>query len=382
MSVLQQAIFSSQPPSPDVKEALLQHLWPVPKPATGPHAPDPTTTTPHANADDLDAWFAYLHHECRPPLATHHAMQTFADMFLIAACLRDNPGTSLAGVQSLVAAADAALASDPRKLVASVELVVRLWLAVSVRGLMPASRHDLEVSLPWPETQSLADVLHAHLCPPPTASRPTMTTTTTATESFPRQLNVVNMKRIAGFRVIWTNNLVEHLAVRGSSVYLFHQVSVLKRIKATAAAAAAAAASDHDDEPGRRRRSLPLLLPDEFVDETLATLGLLVPHSMAACNVWLRGETARLGLDRDLMYRATADRRKGSYPYWQDRLAALCEAFDRTKPSSPMQWWHDRRDMGQWWGFWLVVAGIALTVLFGLIQSITGILQVVGASHA
>jgi hypothetical protein len=118
------------------------------------------------------------------------------------------------------------------------------------------------------------------------------------------------------------------------------------------------------------------LLPNSLVDETLATLDLIVPHTSAKCNIWLSTEVTRKGLDRNISYRNSASRCISDYPHWQTRLSAIAEALERSKPATVSQWWHDRRDMGQWWGFWLLVMGIFLTVLFGLIQSITGIIQV------
>jgi hypothetical protein len=108
----------------------------------------------------------------------------------------------------------------------------------------------------------------------------------------------------------------------------------------------------------------------------LATINLLIPHSNPGCNTWLRDEIDSVGLDPEIMYRETANRSKGEYLYWRERLLVILDAFERTKPSNLSQWWYDRRDMGQWWTFWLVITGICLTVLFGFIQSVTGILQV------
>lgn len=119
-----------------------------------------------------------------------------------------------------------------------------------------------------------------------------------------------------------------------------------------------------------------LFISPEFIEETIATLNLLIPHDNPTCNSWIREEIDRYELDPELVYRATASRNKGDFIFWQERLSALSEHFDRTKPSSLVQWWHDRRDMGQWWNYWLVVVGISLTVIFGLIQSVTGIIQV------
>ena len=86
-------------------------------------------------------------------------------------------------------------------------------------------------------------------------------------------------------------------------------------------------------------------------------------------------------LDRNIIHRDPPIPSKANYRYWQDRLMAIEDAFERSKPRSVSQWWHDRRDIQQWSGFWLVVVGIFLTVLFGLIQSITGIIQVIISSR-
>lgn len=71
---------------------------------------------------------------------------------------------------------------------------------------------------------------------------------------------------------------------------------------------------------------------------------------------------------------------KSRYPYWQDKLLAIEDAFEKSKPRNLAQWWHDRRDMQRWWGFWLAITSIFLTLFFGLFQSVTGIIQVVKPS--
>jgi hypothetical protein len=131
-----------------------------------------------------------------------------------------------------------------------------------------------------------------------------------------------------------------------------------------------------------RSQSTPNIgLPRKFIDETLATIDLLVPLTKSSCNSWLAKEIESWGLDRNLIHRDPPDHRKSSYGFWQEKLQAIEDNFDRTKPRSIFQWWHDTRDMQQWWAFWLVIIGIFLTVIFGLIQSVTGVLQVVMASR-
>lgn len=69
------------------------------------------------------------------------------------------------------------------------------------------------------------------------------------------------------------------------------------------------------------------------------------------------------------------------YPFWGDKLVTLHEAYRKAKPTSLKQWWQDRRDSSQWTTFWLAVVAILLTLMFGLIQSITGVIQAAAIYH-
>ena len=66
-----------------------------------------------------------------------------------------------------------------------------------------------------------------------------------------------------------------------------------------------------------------------------------------------------------------------SYTYWRERLSVLHEAYQKAQPGKLAQFWRDRRDKNQWTTLWLAVLVIFLTLFFGLIQSITGILQLI-----
>ena len=50
--------------------------------------------------------------------------------------------------------------------------------------------------------------------------------------------------------------------------------------------------------------------------------------------------------------------------------------YDTTKPRTMRQWWHDRRNPVEWATFWVAVVIFVLTVIFGVISSVTGIMQV------
>ena len=76
------------------------------------------------------------------------------------------------------------------------------------------------------------------------------------------------------------------------------------------------------------------------------------------------------------------DRQSKNFEFWHDRLTILKQAFDDADPKTFRQWWSDRRKPVQWFNFWFAVALIVgLTVLFGLIQSIEGAIQVYKAYY-
>ncbi|KAK8097668.1 uncharacterized protein PG998_013154 [Apiospora kogelbergensis] len=230
---------------------------------------------------------------------------------------------------------------------------MQLWLLMNIRVLMSMDKYAMYNSQPWLESQSLQDVLSQITVSPSNNSSGQLDS---SNGKFSTYLNAADMEKIAGYRIVWTNRLLDHLDTAGTLVYMFHHVSVLKRLK----------------------DSLPRgLLPPTYFDETLATISLLVPHSQAGCNAWLEEQISQNGLDANIRYRESASRDKGHYSHWQYRLMLVAETFDTAGPATLRQWWHDRRNMERWWQFWMVVVGVSLALLFGLIQSVTGILQVI-----
>lgn len=65
-----------------------------------------------------------------------------------------------------------------------------------------------------------------------------------------------------------------------------------------------------------------------------------------------------------------------NYRYWNHRLSKIQAAYDKTSPKNMQQWWFDRRDRVQWATFWTAFVVFVLTVVFGIIGSVTGVMQV------
>jgi hypothetical protein len=130
------------------------------------------------------------------------------------------------------------------------------------------------------------------------------------------------------------------------------------------------------------------ILPSDLLKETLLTLALLLPRANAKCRRWYSKVAEEMRQHNKELDAAGTDQRLGQrghevieYEYWNDRLAMIMDAFDKSEPKGISQLVVDRRKPLQWYTFWIAVIVLLLTIVFGLIQSITGILQVYAAYH-
>lgn len=128
------------------------------------------------------------------------------------------------------------------------------------------------------------------------------------------------------------------------------------------------------------------ILPDGLMDETLHTLALILPRVNRKCQKWFEKEQRVQRSFNSTLDPLAADQQLGrrgrsvtTYRYWNNRLARLAEVFDKSEPKGVLNWWMDRRNRVQWYTFWVAATVLALTLVFGLIQSITGVLQVYAA---
>jgi len=175
---------------------------------------------------------------------------------------------------------------------------------------------------------------------------------------LPQTFTAAHLEKIGGIEVRWTDNLADHLLLRDddTKVMLFHQVSILYLHK----------------------QSKNTLLPGDFADETIRTISLLLPPVLGAPNPWFQRELRRYSLDACA---GTCDRLNSSqrqidqFAYWADRLILLKRTFDEAEPRTVAQlWWDDRRKT-QWFTFWVAVLVFVMTVFFGVVQSVAGIVQ-------
>jgi len=113
-------------------------------------------------------------------------------------------------------------------------------------------------------------------------------------------------------------------------------------------------------------------------------LALLFPKWDRQTRTWYTQEASLRGLDTEVVEvgHLDADQRQiENFSYWHDRLIVLKQVFDEARPNTLGQWWNDRRNGVQWYTFWVAILVLALTIFFGLVQSIEGALQVYKAFH-
>jgi hypothetical protein len=122
------------------------------------------------------------------------------------------------------------------------------------------------------------------------------------------------------------------------------------------------------------------IIPCDLILETFDTLALLFPRTNRKTRKWYDKLEKAHDLDPGVFRRSylkLEHREIDHFKYWGARLVKLKRTFDDHEPTGPAQWWRDDRKPVQWWTFWVAVMVLVLTIAFGLIQSVTGILQVI-----
>ena len=127
------------------------------------------------------------------------------------------------------------------------------------------------------------------------------------------------------------------------------------------------------------------VFPDGLISETLKTLALLFPAYIGGTTNWIKkqGEDNK-DLDITVCECESLDddhRTLQSFEFWRDRLTILMEAYTSSEPTNIRQWWFDWRKRERWATFWVALLILFLTIIFGIIQSIEGALQVYKAYY-
>ncbi|KAL4875425.1 hypothetical protein BJY04DRAFT_224091 [Aspergillus karnatakaensis] len=312
--------------------------------------------------DAVSAISSYWKDQIRFEKATTHIVSSLGDLMTVALLINDNPA---ANKPDLITKVRSHLPGDDTRIANSIQLATRLFFMMDIRDRASSSPpHCFRTSLFWDDPAPLADVLllgFPQTCVgPPQLTAPSNGNTSGTYSLTPRlnmytkTMNIYNLERIGGFHIQWTDNLVEHLMFEDNKIHLFPHVSLLRRMKECINSNA---------------------LPPSFFDETLDSLSLLLPRNNHQCAHWFEKQQSKHFLDPALLDLKPAVRDKTRYSFWAERLQILEEEFTDSEPKTLRQWWFDRRKRVQWYTFWVAILILFLTVVFGLTQTVAGIVQ-------
>ena len=244
---------------------------------------------------------------------------------------------------------DPIIAHSETLAVTLVDLAAGLWLMLSISKYPGDISYDEPIIWEYEESLvslGLMDKTFSSQC------------NSTDLVKLPQSFTAAHLEQIAGIKVIWTSNLADHLLLKDddTKLMLFHQVSILQLHK----------------------KCPTTLLPKDLVDETIRSISLLIPPVLGEPNPWFQQQRKKSQIDAQagVCERLNSSERQiGKFEYWRDRLVLLKRTFDDAEPRNISQLWWDDRKKTQWFTFWVAVLVFVMTVFFGIVQSVAGIVQ-------
>ncbi|ENH69285.1 hypothetical protein FOC1_g10004822 [Fusarium oxysporum f. sp. cubense race 1] len=244
-----------------------------------------------------------------------------------------------------------------------ISLVIRLTFMVRVEFHSPYS-HPSPFQLQMQVNQSFQETLNKLQIGPPSREW-------SIQHELPLWFNVIDLERKANLRIGWTDYLNEHLTYQSGTLMLFRHIKVLEYIEGSEIQAGSFFKSEFLIET--RRSILLLFTLSEYKYSTQDYLDWF--QSRGPIEEWQR---LLAGHDPN----SPMSRFYEDFPIWHSKLLYLLNISNNQGNWDLKRCWYDDRDQGLWWTRWTLITAIFLAILFGLIQSITGIIQVVYAGRS
>ncbi|OTA95745.1 hypothetical protein M434DRAFT_28649 [Hypoxylon sp. CO27-5] len=247
---------------------------------------------------------------------------------------------------------------SPRAARDAVKLVIRMLLLTKVE-FSDNNVHVPRRHLPFFEDRSIGATVKQLEKAPLLLQEPVL-------QTFPPWFNVIDLERMAGLHVEWADYITDHLTIVNGTLYVLRNVEALKHIQGSPALAKG-------------------FLTNQFISETIKSILLFFPKDRYDYRAWLRGngrlEEWQQTLVKDYCEQPSS-REVADYPTWGHRLTHVLETSNSEGSWNLSRLWYDTRNESLWWTRWSLITAVFLTLVFGLIQSITGIIQVVYASRS
>ena len=236
----------------------------------------------------------------------------------------------------------------------AMDFAIRLWLMLNV--LIDDRKRHLSQSpvIQWDGQSTLENFVNYQL-PQAVVSQD---------QAFDRDFNAVNLHRYIGIRFDWISSLSDHLNLEVKGGQRVLKVFTFKQF-----------IYDHLASS----ENLSPIIPATILNETLLSLHMLFPYWDPQTNTLL--VSAGQDFHTQAPFEAPTGLHLSDFNHWRDRLMELHRLY-KAPPLGKVQLWKDRRNPLQWWTFWLAAAILVLTLIFGIISSVTGGMQVRIAQQA
>lgn len=233
----------------------------------------------------------------------------------------------------------------------SLELTVRLWLGINISsaGLAVGPSYPGDTRIDWPDSQSLEGLIAKQFTQKPFWS---------ATDDFAMDdsFTAVNLKNICRLHIRWTDNLVDHLQLKGRrgqrilSIYR-HKICLVNHL---------------------RDPKLTVINPD-ILEEAIRTLDLLFPFGDTPTAEFLQAEGVHIYSIPPC--NATQSIDLGDFKYWRNNLMQLLKLLNGP-PETVTQTLLDTRNVPQFATLWVAIVGVfSLTIIFGILATVYSIKQ-------
>ena len=309
-------------------------------------------------AENFDCYFNDWYDDQCEAAVRQVSVNTHREVLAIIALLQD-ASASREDIFERIRLTDAI--SSKEHINGSIELAARLWLTISIGSLQQSLAPGDTIS--W-QDEPLCKTIDQIICPEKVLGDQIR---------LPKIFNAANLERIASIKILWTSNLADHLCLTNddTELRLYHQVSFLELHKNKYL-------QDSLCSPAVRLTGFRSILHEDFIQETIRTLALLIPSTDRASQAWFHQKQRSHGLDsRAGSYGPldAASRQTQCFFHWRDRLIVLKQVFDDSEPHTIYSWWYDDRKKVQWYTFWVAAFVLILTIVFGMTQSIAGVVQ-------
>ncbi|MCJ1455807.1 hypothetical protein MMC28_006163 [Mycoblastus sanguinarius] len=228
--------------------------------------------------------------------------------------------------------------SDDLAIDESINLALRLWLMLNV----------------------LDDHQNVHL-----KQTPAIQWNEQATLKLDHDFTALNLVRYSGIEIRWTSSLQDHLSLERKHHRRFLKIYPFKQCLLDHIASA-------EGHPPNSVANQGPIIPATVLKETLLSLDFLFPHWDPRTDSFLCRE------GKSFHYQSPFDDPRplnlDDFDHWRERLSELYQVY-QSPPVGWVQIWADRRNPLQWYTFWLALVILMLTIVFGVIQSVAGIMQ-------